>query len=321
MILCVYGDAFRVKERVKELKDAFRAKHDPTGLNFTQFPSDGQKPNPSEVLQSALASPFLGARRMVVVRDAVAGAKKEAEKAWAGAERVPESTVLVFVDAADSAAVEKTALFKMLAAFGAKMEPLPSPSGAELVKWIVRRAAVLNVGISTDAAQELSVRTGGDLWQTDAELNKLAAFAGTTTITSAMVTEMVRPAFEGQMFALMDMVSQKRTREALRMLEEERQAGSADFYLLSMLQRQIRLLLSARLLLDQDPRASGAQAAEVLGAAPFVAGKVMSQARGFHTRVLEEAHGLTYAFDVGAKSGRIDAALAVDLLCAKLLNA
>lgn len=321
MILCVYGDAFRVRERVKELKDAFRAKHDPTGLNFTQFPSDGQKVNPSEVLQSALASPFLGARRMVIVRDAVAGAKKEAEKSWAGAERVPESTVLVFVDAADTAAVEKTALFKILSTFGAKMEPLTSPSGAELAKWIIRRAVALGVGISADAAQELALRTGGDLWQTDAELNKLAAFAGSATITSLMVTEMVRPAFEGQMFALMDAVSQKRTREALRMLEEERQAGSADFYLLSMLQRQIRLLFSARLLLDDDPRATSPQAAEVLGAAPFVAGKVLSQARGFSSQTLREAHTLTYSFDVGSKSGRIDAGLAVDLLFAKLLGA
>lgn len=321
MILCVYGDAFRVRERVKELKDAFRAKHDPTGLNFTQFPADGQKPNPSEALQSALASPFLGARRMVVVRDALAGSKKEAEKAWAGAERVPESTVLVFADPADPAAVEKTALFKALQGFGAKMEPLPSPSGAELAKWLVRRASVLSVGISADAAQDLALRTGTDLWQADTELQKLAAYAGARTITSAMVADMVRPAFEGQMFALMDMVSQKRSREALRMLEEERQAGSADFYLLSMLQRQVRLLFSARLLLDDDPRASGPQAAETLGAAPFVAGKVLSQARGFTTQTLREAQALAYAFDVGAKSGRVEAGLAVDLLFAKLLGA
>lgn len=320
MILCVYGDAFRVRERVQELRDAFRAKHDPSGLNFTQFPTDGQKVNASETLQSALASPFLGTRRLVIVRDVVAGAKKEAEKSWAGVERVPESTVLLFVDATDPAAVEKSALFKMLKDLGAKLEPLPSPIGAELVKWIIRRAATLSVGISADAAQELALRTAGDLWQADAELGKLSAFAGAVTITSAMVAEMVRPAFDGQMFALMDAVSQKRTREALRMLEEERQAGSADFYLLSMLQRQIRLLFSARLLLDDDPRATSPQAADVLGAAPFVAGKVLSQARGFSSETLREARALTYAFDVGVKSGRIDAALAVDLLFAKLLG-
>ncbi len=324
MVIVVYGDGFRTRERVREMHAAFQAKYDPSGFNFSSFPAEGQsKTTPAEVFQAAMASPFLAERRMVVVRDAWTGLKKDAEKPWVeGLARVSSSTVLVFWETSAPAAVEKSGVFKKIKEMAdAHVYAYPPLEGAALAQWTAQRAKAHGAAMEAAAAQELAARCGGDLWQMDAEIGKLAAYVSGGAISAAAVRELVRPAFEGQMFALMDTISRRDTYAALRLLEEERQAGSADFYLFTMLQRQIRLLLSARTLLDAQPRASGAEAAAALGAHAFVAGKVLGQARGFASPTLRAAHDMAYAFDVGAKSGRIDAGLAVDLLVARLMAA
>lgn len=324
MILVIYGDdSFRVQERVQAMREAFLKKHDPSGINLSVFPAEGQSAVvPGEALQAACSLPFLAPKRMVIVRGAIAGMKKDPEKLWLeGVKRVPESTILIFWETAEPAAVEKTALFKQLnGAADVHLYPYPQLDGSALAKWIAERAGLFGASIAPEAVRALMERVGADLWQLNGELGKLAGLAGTNPITAVMVRDLVRASFEGQIFELIDSISKREPREALRLLEQERQAGSDDFYLLSMLARQVRLLLGARALLDENPRASGAEAAAALGAHAFVAGKVLAQARSFTMEDLRRTHALLYAYDAGLKSGKIGAELAVDLVTLDLLR-
>ncbi len=325
MVIVVYGDdGFRVRERVREMREAFVKKFDPTGLNVSVFPADDQAAvTPGAVLQAAGSLPFLAPKRLVIVREAIAGLRKEAERAWIdGVGRVPDSSILIFWETADAGAVEKSALFKRLKETAdMHVYPFPTLQGAALAEWIAQRAGLHGAKIEPDAVRALMERVGSDLWQLDGELGKLAGFAVGAPITAAMVRELVRASFEGQIFALVDAISRREPHEALKLLEQERQAGSDDFYLLSMLARQVRLLIGVRALLDERGRATPAEAAEALGCAPFVAGKALAQARGFTIDDLHRTHDLLYAYDVALKSGRLDAALAVDLVALDLLRA
>jgi len=323
MLILVYGDdTFRAQEKVAELKAAFVKKFDPTGMNVSVFPATGGKLDPGEALQAICSLPFLTPRRMVFVRELVGSTKKEAAKVWEeGLMRVPETTICVLWESEEPKALEKKPLFKSLKdAADVHYYPFPVLEGAELTKWTAARVKERGGQIDRDALGELVSRVGSDLWQMSGEIEKLVATADGKAITRAMVEDLVRASFEGEIFALMDAVSQKRPQEAIKRLQQERWAGSEDHYLLSMLARQVRILLGARAMLDENPGTSKDIVAQEMGVHPFVAQKALAQARGFTFPQLREAHELLFQYDATMKSGGIDADLAVDLVTAKLLT-
>jgi len=331
MLIFVYGDdTFRVAEKVRQIKDAFIAKFDPSGFNTDAFPQEGTKLECGPVLQSACSFPFLGEKRMVIVRDLVSTVKADAVKTWLeGFGRIPESTIVIFWETEEPKKLEKKTLFKKLiaASTGSASKqgnvhfyPFPELQGRELNEWIRMRVKHVGGTISRSAVDILAARVGSDLWQMHGEIGKLVGFADGTEITVEMVENLVRASFEGQIFALIDAVSRKQTATALRMLREERSSGANDFYLMTMLARQVRVLIGARSLLDENPYASKQGLADAMGVHPFVAQKALAQAKGFRLEDLMHAHDLLFEFDRGMKSGRIDADMAVDLVTVDLMN-
>jgi DNA polymerase-3 subunit delta len=174
--------------------------------------------------------------------------------------------------------------------------------------------------IAFDAIRALVEGVGPDLWQMNGEIEKLVAYASGTEITSVMVKELVKSSFEGQIFALIDAVSRKQSEETLRLLREERWSGANDFYLMTMLARQVRVLIAARAMLEENPYATKQDLASAMNIHPFVAQKALSQAKTFSLDVLKQTHALLFQFDQGMKSGQLHADMAVDLIAAKMLT-
>jgi len=309
MLILVYGeDAFRVAEKVRQLKDAFRQKYDPTGYNTVDFPSDdSNKLEVSDVLQSMCSFPFLGSRRMVLVNGLFSFLKKPDEKIWLdGFGRMPESSIVILWEAIETKVVEKKTWVKELSKT-AEVYTYPFP---------VLTGSVLDQNVIVAIIE----RVGSDLWQMSHEIEKLTAFSHGKVITKEMVDELVHATFEGKIFELMDAISKKQTSRAIRLLEEERSSGSDDHYLLTMLGRQVRILLGARALLDQDLRVTKQTVAEELDVHPFVAQKSLEQARLFSFDDLKKAHDLLFEYDLKIKTGRISADLATDLVTDHLLK-
>ncbi|MBI4591919.1 DNA polymerase III subunit delta [Candidatus Uhrbacteria bacterium] len=322
MLIFVYGDdTFRVQEKVRQLVRAFREKFDPTGLNLAEFPSSSKKGfELGEIMGSVHALPFLGHKRMIIVRDLVDSMKKADMGAWVdGFVRTPNSTIVVFWEAVESKSLEKKPLFVALKDVAEVHHYLfPALQGAELNRWVQNRVKERGGAIDAGALQALIERVGPDLWQMDNEIGKLVAYANGQLIAVAMVDELVHASFEGKIFALTDAVSQRRSIDAIRLLQEERWSGENDHYLLTMLGRQVRILLGARAMLDENPRTSKEELAKTIEVHPFVAQKALVQAQGFSLEHLKAVHDLLFEFDVAMKTGKIDADLAVDLTTVKL---
>lgn len=317
MLIFVYGeDGFRVAEKVKTMRKAFAEKFDPTGLNTVEFPSEGRsKIDVGEVMNAVRSMPFLGKKRMVIIRGLVEATKKPEAKVWIeGFVGAPESTIVMFWEGCEPKVMEKKPLFEALKG-GSEVHTYPFPmlEGVALNRWVQARVTERGGTIEPAALHALVSRVGADLWQMDNEIGKLAAYASGQTITSAMVDELVHASFEGKIFQLMDAVSQRRPADAIRLLQEERWSGANDHSLLAMLGRQVRILLGARALLDENPRAGKDELAKVLGLPSFVAQKALAQARGFSLEHLKAVHDLLFDYDVAMKTSRMDADLAVDL--------
>lgn len=323
MLIFVYGDdTFRAQEKVKELRAAFQKKFDPTGMNLSVFPPPTGKLEPGEVLQAIGSMPFLSEKRMIVIRDLVGQNKKGIDEVWNdGLKKIPSSTIVVLWETLAPKELEKKPLFVELKnAAEVHHYPFPVLEGAALESWVAQTVKARGGTVALDALRALVEAVGSDLWQMNGEIEKLVAFANGKPVTVEMVKKLVRASFDDQIFALVDAVAQRRTQEALRLLEEERLSGAADGYIFSMLSRQVRILLGARCVLDENPRATKDIIASELGIHPFVASKAISQARSFTRQSLETAHDLLYRLDLGTKQGRYQDDLAVDLAVSALVG-
>lgn len=320
MLIFVYGDdGFRASQKVRHMIGAFREKFDPTGLNLAEFTAN-KKLAIGEVMGAVHSLPFLGQKRMVVIRDLIDSTTKTEMEPWVeGLKKTPDSSIVLFWESTEPKALEKKPLFKELAGLAqVHRYVFPQLQGAELSRWVEARVKERGGTIESAGLQALVRSVGADLWQMDNEIGKLVAYAGGQPMTTAMVDELVHASFEGKIFQLIDAVSQRRPADAIRLLQEERWSGANDHFLLTMLGRQVRILLGARAMLDENPRSTSQELAGTLGIHPFVAQKALTQARGFSLEHLKAVHDLLFEFDVQMKSSRINAELAVDLTMVKL---
>lgn len=325
MILLVYGDdAFRVKERAKEFVDRFIEKFDPTRMNVDEIVfTKKEDASSGKVAEAISASPFLSTKRMVRLDGlmSVVTTKPEAEM-WAPMlSRVPESTILVVVDALAKEKVEKTELWKRISAMpDVHLYPLPALSGSELRMWLQTRSKAHGAVLVPDIADLLVARLGNDSWRLETEIAKLASYAGDAPITEAMVDALVTREYAEDIFGLMDAMSSGRPAFALKKLHEEREAGNEDFPLFGMLVRQIRLLLQARALIDERPNVGKQDVADAFGIHPFAAQKVLGEAKRRSLSTISSWHAKAAELDVAMKRG-LDPSIAVDTLTATMLDA
>ncbi|MEK9155665.1 MAG: DNA polymerase III subunit delta [Patescibacteria group bacterium] len=324
MLLVVYGDdAFRVKERARELVAKFIEKHDPTRMNVDEVvfgkKEDLDLGKVAEVVQAA---PFLAAKRLVRIDGmlSLVTTKPDAEP-WAMIlSHVPESTVVLLVDALAREKIEKTELSKRVFAMNdVHQYPLPMLSGGELRTWIQQRARVHGATLVPSVIESLIVRAGGDTWRLETEIAKLAAYAGEAPVTEEMVTLLVPSEFSEDIFGFMDAMTSGRPSFALKKLHEEREAGADDFPLFGMLVRQIRLLLQTKALLEERSGAGKQDVATEFGVHPFVAQKVLGEAKRVSMEKIQGWHALASDLDSAMKRG-LAPDIAVDRLVAALLD-
>lgn len=323
MIIFIYGDdALRVKERAQDMRQKFAEKFDPAGMNVDEFVvKDGLDAERGAVIGAAQASPFLAEKRMVIIRNLVSSLKKAESKPWLeGFSKVPSSTILIFADSVTPAALEKSEIFKVLHdQSDVHTYPLPQLEGSELTTWSAARAKFHGVNISASVLSGLLGRIGNDSWRIDAELQKLGAYAADEPVTPAMVTALVRVESDEDIFAFMDALASGQAVKTLQKLAEERAAGADAFQLFGMLARQIRLLLQARAILDQNPKAQKQDLADDLGIHPFVAQKLLTEVRSWSAEKLESLHGLAFKLDKSMKTG-LDPDISVDRLVTSFLK-
>lgn len=325
MIIFVSGeDSYRVKEYRDSMRIRFLEKYDPSGFNMAEFSFGEQKrPALADVFQAMMSPPFLGQKRLVLLEGAVTSTKKDEAAVWNHSlSRLPETSIVVFWDITDGGkSYEKSPLLSSLISLpDVHTYTFPLLTGTALEKWIVQNVQGTGGKIDRRAAEMLTVRVGSDLWRLQGEIQKLVEYADGEVIVADMVEGLIQANADDQLFALMDALSQRRAASALALLHEQRLFGTTDFQLFSMLTRQVRLLLAARLSLDERPRISKQEFATEFNVHPFVAQKTLSQAQAFRADHLRRMHAAILDLEEGSKTGKHTAGVAADLLIQMFLE-
>jgi DNA polymerase-3 subunit delta len=130
----------------------------------------------------------------------------------------------------------------------------------------------------------------------------------------------VAPSREESVFALMDAVAEGRGRDAFGLLRQMLYQGEAPLGIMALLARQVRVPVLGRDTLD----AGGGPdrlAAAAGGLHPYVARRMLGQARAFAEPDLEAALEAVWEAEWAVKSGRLDEESALLDVVARLLAA
>ncbi len=218
------------------------------------------------------------------------------------------TTDLVFVDARLSANNPMLAKLKP----HAKVMHFPLPSFNELRGWIAQRAAKIGVNIEPRAIAALAETIGPDTRVIDNELQKLALYRWGQLVRREDVEEMVSYAKEASVFQAVDAVLEGRTGVALKLAHQILDSGRPPSYLITMIARQVRLLLLAK-----DIRAQGVPTAEIggrLSLTGYPLRKTLEQEARFSHEWLAEIHRKLLEADLSVKTGDVDEQLVLDML-------
>lgn len=262
-------------------------------LNLTTFDGADER----AIIGSLETLPFLGTRRLTIVRDF--DFKKKCDALTTFVKDIPTHASLMIETAKADA---RTSLFKAIAKHG-EVQTFDPPKPAEFSGWLTREATTRGLTLARDAAELLAVYTSGDCEAAIRELEKLAAYIDGTTITRSDVEAIVHPDVHASVFALTDAISARRVETAIGIIHDLTQRGENLVQIFFMIVRQIRILLSIRALLAQ--KTPSASIASELKLHPFVVKQALAQAGNFSEDELRHAMSRLLAIDVDIKTGRI----------------
>lgn len=303
-VVCILGEeAFLADRALAEVRAEALAGADP-GLNSQVFEAPGA--SPGEVRNAARTMPFLGARRLVVVKSADRWSADQWKVLLPYLESPSPTTCLVFLAAAlDKRLASTKALLRT-----ARVVECPRPRERDLPGWARRLAEEAGLRVDGRVLEALQLRVGPDLQLLSREIEKLRVFAGEGgRVTARDVEALVGETRTTTVFAFCDALGKRELPGALGGLRRLVQLGEPAQKLLFMVARHFRHLWIGRELLDAgrgpDPRA----AASAMGVQPFAAERALEQAAKWQRHELREVFRRLVRADLALKSGGGDEVL------------
>nr|MBC7244040.1 DNA polymerase III subunit delta [Chloroflexota bacterium] len=323
--------------RSEALAKAKKSLGDPivAGLNTTVF--DGRKINLVTLIQACDALPFMSERRLVIVeefwskfeppkegklRDKQPKISEADEAFFEGLKqylpRLPETTYLAFVESRSLSPTNPVFRTLPLDKKWVYVKEFTPPAERDLGRWIEQRMKAKGGKITPQAAHALACLVGSELRVLDQELEKLLAYANfQRTVTLNDVHELVNEARTYNVFALVNAIGLRQRENAVRYLHKLLESGAAPAYLLTMIERQFRILLQVTELQSQGvKRAQIQKTLEIRHA--FIVDKASEQAEKFSIERLESIYRRLAEVEQAIKTGQMDELLALDLLVVEL---
>ena len=320
MIYLIYGDdSLSVEEALASLR-ADPGDDELSDINTTAL--NGASVSLAELEAAWSTIPFMADSRTVIVRGLLARMEQRrgsgstrsrgVDGEWSDiGERlahVPESTELIFVDAAVN---RNNPLLRAIRPL-ADMREFRLPSQREMPGWVRERVGKIGAAIEPSAVSALVDAIGNDTRIADMELRKLALYRSDGTIRLQDVEEMVSYVREANIFAAVDAALEGRAGFALRLAHQLLEAGRPPAYVITMIARQVRFLILAK-----DLKARGMQQDEIgrrLSIRGYPLTKTMQQEGRFSAAHLAEIHRRLLEADLSIKTGAADEDMALDTL-------
>ena len=255
---------------------------------------------PERIINKASSVPFLAQRRLIILRRTESFTADQLERFLPYLEKPSSSTCLIFISSRTNF---NTRFYKKFRSEGVAVL-FDELKGKQIVPWI-KKTASEDLGMSMDgeACAYLHAVVGNRPREIYSELEKLLLRYG-KTVNLDQVKEAVIHSRVYTVFELMDAVSIKDCGSSLRILKrylEEEDPRDAPLGLISMLNRQIRLLWQTKAVLLK--RGGTPEVQKKTGLSGFPMRKLVEQAPRWSEKELESALERLHWSDDRLKSG------------------
>ena len=332
MIYLLYGeDDFSVQEYLAELRSSLGSEELGEG-NVNVF--DGSSITFQHLLQACSTVPFLAEHRLVIVRDLLRkigtqrGASRRARsgqpstkvlKAWQelpdALAQIPESTILVFVDGL----IRRDNWMLKQIAHLAETKEFSLLKGQSLSNWIRHRVDITGGAINERAVRLLMDFVGGNLWVLVGEIEKLSLYCGRDEIGEDEVRLLVGRSRQASIFDVIDAILDINPAVALQKLNQLLMSGAEVTYVITMLARQLRLVIVMQELLSlKVPRNELGRRSGIT--AEFVLRRTEKQATRYTRRDVARMLRVLLDTDISVKRGNVNGELALESFVARLSN-
>lgn len=318
MILFVYGpDTFRSREQLKRLTDQFQTKRDETGLNVVHLSGDNL--DFTRLRQECMTQGFLAEKKMIVIDRILEQGNADVHESVYDfvKDHTDEDNVLLFFESGFvPKKTKKDAYTHKLFELLKKQKfafMFPELSESELTHWITERTKHHGSTIEPQAISELKTRIGVDLWRMSHEVHKLSALKHNNVITKDDVVTYVEGVPEERIFALTDAIAQRNTSASLKLLEQEKERGAHEIYLVTMIARQLRIMLQIADVTAQG-NTNAAKIAKQLSLHPFVVKKTLPLVQKYTPDDLRSMYKKLVRIDTALKSSHPNPSILLNLL-------
>jgi len=318
MIIFFFGeDSFRIKQKLKEVRQHFVKNIDPGSFSLEEI--NGEKTSVSEISQKINTGSLFTKKRMIIIKNIFNNKQEELFKYLidlSKKQRNDKSNALVFIDNSITATKLKENAKKFLLIL--KKLPYTQEFKAldhkQVLNFAKEAFSQKKHDISFSALSLLVEKTGNDLWRLNNEINKLCALAKNRKIEIEDINALVSGEFEEKIFILIDAFFEKRKSIAYKTLHEQLSAGLSSEYILSMLIRQIKILLEIK---AAQRNTSNEKLAVVLNLHPFVVKKSLISVNKFSLDQLKQIYNNLVELEYKSKIGQVNLKNELFLLSAK----
>ncbi len=187
--------------------------------------------------------------------------------------------------------------------------------GKKLKKWYQKEFAKYNVDPEEGVIDKFSEYVGNDLWRASNEISKLCHMKIEEKVTRKEIEKYVRPELETDIFDTIDSLGKGEKGKALEFIEEHIEKGDSPFYILSMINYQVRNLLTASQLMNENLNYKEAQRESKMS--PFVFKKSFKQAKNLNFHRIKKIHRKICEVDLDSKLGKISPETGLVLIIAE----
>ncbi|CAM4266813.1 DNA polymerase III subunit delta [Paenibacillus tarimensis] len=313
-------DRYRMQEFVTYLTDKLLDKEE-RELGVVKF--DTAETLVDEIVLEAETMPFFVARKLVLVRDQTvfaAGGKEgklqhDIDRLLEYLKHPTESSVIVFLVHSDKLD-ERRKIVKLLKERD-NVIAFQELDGAELIRWITRRASSQGRTISEAAAERLILRVGTGLQALAQETDKLCLHAGTGgTVREEDIELLTAPSLEEDVFALIDAMSGSRVDRALQLYRQLLVRKEEPIKITALVVRQFRMMLQIKEL--EGRSYSHQQMASIIGQHPYAVKLAAEKARTWKAERLGRHLAALADLDYRMKTGQVDKELGLELFLLSL---
>ena len=307
-VYLLFGDEpFLVNSYKKRLREAIAG--DDT-MNYNYF--EGKGPDVKEIISLADTMPFFAERRLVLIDGSGFFKSSAPEELVNYIPEIPESTCMVFVE---NEVDKRNKLYKKVKDNGYAAD-LKKQDADQLMRWAAGILSKDGKKITRQVMEYFMERTGDDMENIRMELEKLICYTmGREVITKEDVEAVGTVHVTNRIFEMVTAIVAGNTRKAMDLYEDLLTLKEPPMRIMFLIAKQFNQLLQVKELAGK-----GAQKSEIASRVkvpPFVAGKLMAQARAFTREQILSYVEFCVESEEAVKTGRLSDRLAVELLIAK----